>query len=131
MARKSAAKKGKSMKSAKKAVAFQPIKKITATRNAYTKSQIYDYIGKRTGIKRAQVAASMDSLKELIAAHVGKQGAGAFTVPGLMKLKVVHKPATKARKGINPFTGEPTTFKAKPARNVIKIRALKSLKEMV
>jgi nucleoid DNA-binding protein len=48
-----------------------------------------------------------------------------------MKCKVIRKPATKARKGINPFTGEPTTFKAKPARNVIKVRALKALKEMV
>jgi len=48
-----------------------------------------------------------------------------------MKLTVVRKPATKARKGINPFTGEETMFKAKPARNVVKIRPLKNLKDMV
>jgi nucleoid DNA-binding protein len=52
-------------------------------------------------------------------------------VPGLMKLVVQRKPATKARKGINPFTGEETMFKAKPARNVVKIRPLKNLKDMV
>ena len=62
---------------------------------------------------------------------LGKRGPGIYTIPGLMKLTVVRKPATKARKGINPFTGEETVFKAKPARNVIKIRPLKNLKDMV
>ena len=47
-----------------------------------------------------------------------------------MKLKVVRKPATKARKGSNPFTGEETMFKAKPARNLVKVRPLKKVKEM-
>ena len=54
-----------------------------------------------------------------------------YTVPGLMKIKVVRKPATKARKGVNPFTGEAMTFKAKPARNVVKVLPLKALKDMV
>ena len=62
---------------------------------------------------------------------VGKRGPGLFTVPGLCKIVVQHKPATKARKGTNPFTGEETVFKAKPARNVVKIRPLKGLKDMV
>ena len=62
--------------------------------------------------------------------HLRKAGPGEFTVPGLMKCKVQHKPATKARKGINPFTGEEVMFKAKPARSVVKIRPLKRLKEM-
>ena len=48
-----------------------------------------------------------------------------------MKVKVVRKPATKARKGINPFTQEETVFKAKPARNVVKVLPLKALKDMV
>ena len=61
---------------------------------------------------------------------MGKKGPGLFAVPGLMKIVVIQKPAVKARKGINPFTGEETTFKAKPARNVVKIAALKNLKEM-
>ena len=62
---------------------------------------------------------------------LGKKGSGAYTVPGLMKLVVQRKPATKARPGINPFTKEETIFKAKPARNVVKIRPLKNLKDMV
>ena len=61
---------------------------------------------------------------------VRKGGAGEFTVPGLMKLVVKSKPATKARKGVNPFTCEEMMFKAKPARRIIKVRALKKLKEM-
>jgi len=67
----------------------------------------------------------------LIESDIGKRGPGVFTVPGLMKIKVVRKPATKARKGINPFTGVEMMFKAKPARNVVKVQALKGLKEMV
>jgi hypothetical protein len=66
----------------------------------------------------------------LIKKNVGKRGPGVFTVPGLMKITVRTRPATPARKGINPFTGEPTTFKAKPARRVVKVTALKGLKEM-
>jgi nucleoid DNA-binding protein len=72
---------------------------------------------------------------EELAAQIRKSlkpsGVGAYTVPGLMKLNVKRKPATRARKGINPFTGEETMFKAKPARNVVKIRPLKNLKDMV
>ena len=54
-----------------------------------------------------------------------------FNVVGLLKLKVVRKPATKERPGTNPFTGEATIFKAKPARNVVKALPLKALKDMV
>ena len=72
-----------------------------------------------------------DALTELIGNELGKKGPGLFVVPGLLKLKVVRKPATKAKQGINPFTKEPMTYKAKPARNVVKALPLKSLKEMV
>ena len=61
----------------------------------------------------------------------GRGGSKTFTIHGLCKIVVQHKPATKERQGINPFTGEQTTFKAKPARNVVKIRPLKKLKDMV
>jgi hypothetical protein len=71
------------------------------------------------------------ALGELLAADLGKKGPGIVQVPGLMKVTVVRKPATKERKGINPFTGLETTFKAKPARNVVKVRAMKALKSMV
>ena len=71
-----------------------------------------------------------DALGDLIGKNIGKKGPGIFAVPGLMKITVVNKPATKARKGINPFTKEEVMFKAKPARKVIKVRALKALKDM-
>jgi len=66
-----------------------------------------------------------------VSGHIKPRAAGEFTLPGLLKVKVVRKPATKARKGINPFTGEETIFKAKPARNVVKIKPLKRMKDMV
>ena len=73
----------------------------------------------------------MDSLSEQIQRHVKKRGPGTFTLPGLLKVRTVRKPARKARKGINPFTGEETTFAAKPAHTVVKILPLKGLKDMV
>jgi nucleoid DNA-binding protein len=72
-----------------------------------------------------------DELEILIERHIKKRATGQFTLPGLMKIEVKRKPATKARKGINPFTGEETMFKAKPARNVVKVRPLKKMKDMV
>ena len=82
------------------------------------------------GLSRKQVSAVFDSLGEQIRDALGKKGAGTFTVPGLMRINVINKPATKARKGINPFTKEEQMFKAKPARKVVKVRPLKNLKEM-
>ena len=86
---------------------------------------------KDTGLQKKQVASVFDALTALIGKNLGKKGPGMFTVPGLLKIKVVRKPATKARKGINPFTKEEVMFKAKPARNVVKIAPTKTLKEMV
>ena len=67
----------------------------------------------------------------MLAADLGKRGPGTMQVPGLMKVVVKRMPAKRARRGINPFTGEDTTFKAKPARNVVKVRPLMALKNMV
>ena len=96
-----------------------------------TKSEVLSGIATATELTRKQVACVFDALGKQIAGAVGKKGPGVFAVPGLLKIMVVHKPATKARKGINPFTGQEAMFKAKPARNVVKIRALKALKDMV
>lgn len=104
---------------------------ITSVSKPFTKGQLFTMLAGRTGLQRKEVSAVFDELKSIIAAHVKKQGPGMFTLPGLVKLTVTHKPATKARKGINPFTGEEMMFKAKPARNVVKARALKQLKSMV
>jgi hypothetical protein len=82
-------------------------------------------------LNRKDIGNVFAALGECLSLDIGKKGPGIFTVPGLMKVTRVTKPATKARKGINPFTGEETVFKAKPARNVVKVRPLKALKEMV
>ena len=103
----------------------------TAGPKGATKSEIYQHLSSKTGLSRKQVGAVFDELGSLIKNHLGKKGSGVFTVPGLLKLKRVTKPATKARMGRNPFTGQEQLFKAKPARNVVKALPLKSLKEMV
>ncbi len=96
-----------------------------------TKAEIYTALADKTGIAKKEVSAIFDALSELIAKELGKKGPGQFVVPGLLKLKVVRKPATKAKQGVNPFTKEPMTIKAKPARNVVKAIPTKALKELV
>lgn len=98
---------------------------------AYTKTELYGVISTATGLQKKEISQVFERLGDCIAAHLKKQGPRQFTVPGLMKIVCVDKPATKARKGTNPFTGEETTFKAKPARTVVKVKALKGLKAMV
>ncbi len=96
-----------------------------------TKSEIVRKISEETSLTRKQVGSVFDTFEGLIKKSLGKRGPGLFVMPGILKIKLVHKPAVKARKGVNPFTGEPTTFKARPARNVVKVQALKKLKDMV
>ena len=95
-----------------------------------TKSEILASIAETTELSRKQVAAVFEALSGLIKKNVGKKGPGKFVVPGLMKIVVIQKPATKAHKGINPFTKQEQMFKAKPARSVIKVRPMKALKDM-
>ena len=95
-----------------------------------SKSEIFTSIAEQTGLNRKQVAAVFTALGDQIGKSVGKRGTGQFTIPGLAKITVVRKPATKERTGINPFTKEQVVFKAKPARNVVKVRPLKALKDM-
>ena len=102
----------------------KPAKKPTS------KSEILSNIAEKTSLKRKDVGAVFDELANLIRRDL-KNGPGIFNVVGLMKIKLVQKPATAARRGINPFTKEEVMFKAKPARNVVKVQPLKALKEMV
>ena len=106
-------------------------KKKVAPKKALTKSQILSELADATDLSKKEVGAVFDALSDLIRKNIGRRGPGIFSVPGLMKIKVIRKPATKARKGVNPFTGEETVFKAKPARNVVKVLPLKGLKDMV
>ncbi|MET0387346.1 MAG: HU family DNA-binding protein [Polyangiales bacterium] len=106
-------------------------KKTASISSPLNKSQILADIATSTGLAKRDVGKVVEELAGVIERHIGKKGPGSFTLPGLFKIKTLRKPATKARKGINPFTKEEVTFKAKPARTVIKIRPLKKLKDMV
>ena len=104
---------------------------ISAAKKPRTKGEVFRTIAENADLKRGQVTEVFDIVAEMIQKDLGRSGPGVFNLAGLMKVTVQRKPATKARKGINPFTGEETTFKAKPARNVVKVRPLKALKSMV
>ncbi len=95
-----------------------------------TKGQIMGQIAEKTGLTRKQVVSVFDAMTSMLTQDL-KSGPKMFNLVGLAKVTVQHKPATKSRKGINPFTGQETVFKARPARNVVKIRALKVLKDSV
>jgi len=95
-----------------------------------SKSEISNALSESTGLTKAQITSVFESLSELVGQQL-KSGPGVFTFPGLLKIKVARKPAVPERTGINPFTKQETVFKAKPARNVVKLQALKNLKQMV
>ncbi len=104
----------------------------SATAKPRSKSETYQTLAAATGLSRKQVASVFEHLADLIKQDLGKKGVGVFTLPGLLKIKRITKPATKERTAPNPFKpGEMMTVKAKPARNVVKALALKNLKEMV
>ena len=96
---------------------------------APTKSEILAQVSKDTDLSRKQVGSVFDSLNGQIKKSLRSHSL--FTLPGLLKMKVVKKPATKAREGVNPFTGEKMMFKAKPASKKVRIMALKNLKGFV
>lgn len=118
-------------KAPKKVIKKTPVKKAAAAKAPMTKSAMLEQIAQNTGLARKQVSAVFEELTTVIESHLKKGAVGQFTFPGIMKIEIKRKPATKARKGINPFTGEETVFKAKPARNVVRIRPLKKVKDMV
>ena len=124
---------------AKKAPAKAPVKKVAAKAapavvkpiaERQNKTQMLTQIADATEMSKKQVQSVLDELTNIIEGHVKKKGVGEFVLPGLLKITTVKKPATKARKGINPFTGEEVMFKAKPASTSVKVRPLKKLKEM-
>jgi nucleoid DNA-binding protein len=116
------------MKPKKKAAAKKTFSFAKATKPR-TKGQVLGAIAECLEVPRKQVAQVFDAVSAMIVQDLEK--VGVFTLPGLAKIMLVKKPATKERQGINPFTGEPTVFKAKPARKVVKIRALSGLKKAV
>jgi len=93
------------------------------------KTGLVNYLSESSGVEPKSVKAVMSALEATVLASVNKKGAGAFVLPGLLKVTAVSVPAKKARKGINPFTKEETIFKAKPATVKLKVRPLKKLKD--
>jgi DNA-binding protein HU-beta len=128
MAKKLAKKKSPS-KARKKAKVTTSSKKLAAVKKSFTKTELLQCLVDSTELPKKKIAEVLETLQAIMHAHV--RAGCAFAHPGMYKITVVKKPATKARKGINPFTGEPTTFKAKPARKVVKIKPLKKLKAAV
>lgn len=104
-----------------------------AAKKAPTKTEIMNSISEQTELPKKDVAAVFEALASDIENALGKRGPGQFAIPGLCKIIIQRKPATKAKKNVpNPFRpGELMDVAAKPARNVVKIRALKNLKDMV
>ncbi len=123
-----AAKKRKAKKAAPKKAPAKPSGKAITSR--YSKTQILTEIAESTDLSRKDVGAVIDELSSLIERHIKKRACGEFVLPGMLKITTVKKPKRPARKGINPFTGEETVFKAKPASIAVKVRPLKKLKEM-
>ncbi|CAL7961457.1 conserved hypothetical protein [Gammaproteobacteria bacterium] len=117
-------------KAVKKAVKAKPTTKSLSIKKVFSKSEIVNSIAEVAELGKKQATIAIDWLAHIIKAHISKSGPGVFVFPGIAKFKVVRKPATKARKGKNPFTGEPMTFAAKPARNAVKIKPLKKLKDI-
>lgn len=96
-----------------------------------SKSQFVTTLAEKSGLNKKQAESAIDSMNALVIQQLGARGPGEVLIPGLLSLYVVEKPATPQHEGVNPFTKEPMTYKAKPARKVIKARPLKALKDAV
>lgn len=94
-----------------------------------SKTEFVEALASQSGLEKKQVNAVLDALSSVVYQELKSQNE--VTVPGLLKISTVTKPATPEREGINPFTKEKTTFKAKPERKVIKARPVKALKDAV
>ena len=108
-------------------------KKATPVSTAMTKSQLFGEIAESTGLTKKQITSVFEELSVLVERHIKKRAIGQFTLPGLLKVKAVKRPARKAQKGVpNPFRpGELMDVPARPATMKVKVTPLKNLKEMV
>ena len=123
----------KAKKSARKP-AKKPARKAApkaqqSIKSVLTKSALVAHLADAAKVAAKDVRALLAALEETIHASISKKGPRTFVLPGLFKITVTNVPAKKARKGINPFTGEPATFKAKPATVKVKVRPMKKLKD--
>lgn len=128
---KSATKKKVSAGNKKAAAAPKKVSVSGPVKKAMNKTELFEAIAEETNLTKKEIKMVFESLSNQIERHIKPRGAGECTLPGLMKIKTIKKKATKERKGINPFTGQPTVFKGRPAHTVVKIRPLAKLKIMV
>jgi nucleoid DNA-binding protein len=128
-----AAKKAKAKNKSAAKTATPPAKKLVAIKDKYTKTAILSEIAVNTNLTKKEVSSVLNELSDLINRHIRKRAVGEFTLPGLLKIKTVKRPARKARKGVpNPFRpGELMDVAAKPASTKVRVLPLKGLKEMV
>ncbi|MBI5950407.1 MAG: HU family DNA-binding protein [Chloroflexi bacterium] len=96
-----------------------------------TKSEFVTALAEKSGLNHHQASSALDVIGAIITQQLGKGGPGEVLIPGLLSLNVISRPATLQHEGVNPFTKEPMTYKAKPACRVIKVRPLKALKDAV
>lgn len=96
-----------------------------------SKSQFVATVAEKSQLSRKEVTSTLQIMNALVAQQLGARGPGEVVIPGLLKLSVVNKPATRRHEGFNPFTKEPMTYKAKAARKLIKVRPLQALKDAV
>jgi len=108
----------------------KPKRKLSAINRRYNKSEIINELAVNAGLNRKQVGTVLDELAILISRHIKKRSAGEFALAGLFKITTAKRPAKKAHRAINPFTGEMITFEAKPARTAVKVHPLKGLVDM-
>jgi nucleoid DNA-binding protein len=96
-----------------------------------SKSEFITTLAEKSGINKKQATTALETINAMVAQELSQKGPGEIIIPNLLKLSIVVKPATHQHEGINPFTKEPMTFKAKPARKVIKVHPLKALKDAI
>ena len=96
-----------------------------------SKAQFVTTLAEKSGLNKKQAISALQTINAMVAQQLGKRGPGEVLIPGLLRLNLVDKPATRKHEGINPFTKEPMTYKAKAAHKVIRVRALKALKDAI
>jgi len=101
------------------------------TNTRMNKTQFVTTLAEKTGLNKKQATSVLDTINTIVAQQLGRRGPGEVLIPGLLKLRVVDKPATPQHQGVNPFTKEPMTYKARAAHRVIRVRPLKALQDAV
>merc|ERR1712039_1162342 len=109
--------------------AMKSMKAMKAQKSGLTATAVYDSVAETAGLKRKEVKATVEAYLDVCAKELKKTGS--FKIGQALRLKLKRKPATPARKGVNPFTKEPCVFKAKPASQQVRTLALRKLKDAV